>query len=103
MKKNEDTRADFAKALKKCRLWRNKTQEDFGIISSRTYISTLERGLKSPTLEKIEQLSHVLEVHPLTLLLLTYSKSSNEDDIDALLGIIRNEVKDSDLQITDYT
>lgn len=37
-------------------------------MSSRTYLSELERGLKNPTLDKIEQLSMTMGVHPLTLL-----------------------------------
>lgn len=48
------------------------TQEDFSDVSSRTYLSTLERGVKSPTLEKIDQICHQLQVHPLTLLAMTY-------------------------------
>ncbi|WP_333985538.1 helix-turn-helix transcriptional regulator [Burkholderia orbicola] len=48
--------ASFGNALKRLRKIANVTQEDFGLISSRTYISTIERELKSPTLGKIEQL-----------------------------------------------
>ncbi|MCK5921298.1 MAG: helix-turn-helix transcriptional regulator, partial [Methylococcales bacterium] len=58
----------FGLALKQLRSERNLSQEDFSDISSRTYLSTLERGLKSPTLEKVDELASVLEVHPLTLL-----------------------------------
>lgn len=41
-------------------------------MSGRTYISSLERGLKSPTLEKVDQLASVVGVHPLTVLALSY-------------------------------
>ncbi|WP_317985300.1 helix-turn-helix transcriptional regulator [Pseudomonas putida] len=41
-------------------------------MSSRTYLSSLERGLKSLTLEKINQLAGALKVHPLTILVATY-------------------------------
>ena len=67
-----DTNLAFAKALKDIRKAQQLTQEDFGLISSRTYLSVLERGLKSPTLDKIEALADVMSVHPLTLLTLTY-------------------------------
>lgn len=40
--------------------------------ASRVNISSLERGLKSPTLITVETIAHVLGVHPLTLLILTY-------------------------------
>lgn len=64
--------AKIGKALQLLRQAANLTQEDFELVSSRTYISTVERGLKSPTLGKIDQLAHVLGVHPLALLTLAY-------------------------------
>ncbi|MEW8203276.1 MAG: helix-turn-helix transcriptional regulator [Candidatus Thiodiazotropha endolucinida] len=64
--------AAFGKALRRFRKAKGLTQEDFALISSRTYLSTLERGLKSPTLDKIEALASALEIHPLTLLTLAY-------------------------------
>jgi len=68
-------RKGFAKALRIVRKHKNLTQEDFSEVSSRTYLSTLERGMKSPTLDKVEDLASVLGIHPATLLLLAYSKS----------------------------
>lgn len=67
-----DIKQAFAKALRDTRKIRQLTQEDFSVVSSRTYLSTLERGLKSPTLDKIQSLSKVLEIHPLTLLVLAF-------------------------------
>lgn len=66
----------FGAALRLLRKYRNLTQEDFSDVSSRTYLSTLERGLKSPTLEKIEQLAQVLEIHPASLVALAYAMES---------------------------
>ncbi|WP_342246766.1 helix-turn-helix domain-containing protein [Pseudomonas sp. OTU5201] len=62
----------FGQALKRSRHVARRTQEDFSPVSSRTYISQLERGLKSPTLEKLEELSELLGVHPVTLVAATY-------------------------------
>lgn len=77
-----DIRQALGAALKSARRLRGLTQEDFGSVSSRTYLSTLERGLKSPTLDKIQEISEVLGVHPLTLLSMAYmqrdSKSASE-------------------------
>lgn len=56
----------FGAALKARRLEQGLTQEDFSDVSSRTYLSTLERGRKCPTLEKVSDLACVLQVHPLT-------------------------------------
>jgi transcriptional regulator with XRE-family HTH domain len=73
----DSTRNNFGAALKAVRTLKRLTQEDFGELSSRTYVSTLERGLKSPTLSKIDELAEVLGVHPLTLLTLAYAKNTN--------------------------
>jgi transcriptional regulator with XRE-family HTH domain len=63
---------NIASALKVARTAKELTQEDFALVSSRTYLSTLERGMKSPTLNKLEDLAQVLEIHPLTLMALAY-------------------------------
>ena len=41
-------------------------------MSSRTYVSTIERGQNSPTFEKIEALATAMKVHPAVLMLLPY-------------------------------
>ncbi len=81
----------FAKALKKARKARGLTQEDFSSLSSRTYVSTLERGMKSPTLSKINELAEILNIHPLTLLVLAYAPSADPAKVDALLRQIERE------------
>ncbi len=82
----------FAKALKQIRLNKGLTQEDFSNVSSRTYISALERAIKSPTLDKIESLANVLKIEPLTLLTLTYMIKRNDVEADDLLQIINKEI-----------
>lgn len=47
-----DIKEVFVSALKHARHTHGLTQEDFSDVSSRTYVSTLERGLKNPTLDK---------------------------------------------------
>lgn len=82
----------FGHALKQFRLAKGLTQEDFSSISSRTYLSTLERGLKCPTLDKLDGLASVLEVHPLSVLAAAYNATGDAGDLDALLARIRSEV-----------
>ena len=82
----------FAKALKQIRLNKELTQEDFSNISSRTYVSALERAIKSPTLDKIESLANVLKIEPLTLLTLTYMIKRNDVEAENLLQIVNNEI-----------
>lgn len=87
-----DTKIAFGLALKKVRKAKGLTQEDFGDVSSRTYLSTLERGMKSITLEKLNDLAGVLGVHPLSLLLLTFAKCDNEVSIEMLINKIKIEL-----------
>jgi len=88
-----DVSTAFAKALKTCRKKKGLTQEDFGTVSSRTYISSLERELKSPTLEKIQDISEVLEISPLTLLSIAYFYQSGEKDLGRMLTKAEQEAK----------
>lgn len=62
----------LAVALKQIREARNMTQEDFVGTSGRTYISELERAVKSPSLAKIDAIAERMRIHPLTLLLACY-------------------------------
>ncbi len=62
--------------MKTVRKARGLSQEAFSDVSSRTYLSTLERDLKSPTLHKLTELCEVMEIHPLTLLTLAYAGDS---------------------------
>jgi len=82
-------RAGFAKALREIRNARGKSQEDFSEISSRTYLSILERGVKSPTLDKVEMLADALDVHPVTMLAMSYV--SKKGDLEKLLETVQSE------------
>ena len=56
----------FGQALRQLRLERGMSQEELGFASGyhRTYISLLERGKKSPSLQTIFQLAKALNVEP---------------------------------------
>jgi transcriptional regulator with XRE-family HTH domain len=82
----------LAKALKTVRKARGLSQEAFSDVSSRTYLSTLERDLKSPTLNKLAELCEVMEIHPVTLLALAYSGNDSKK-VDRLLSQVRNELE----------
>lgn len=82
----------LAKALKTVRKARGLSQEAFSDVSSRTYMSTLERDLKSPTLSKLAELCEVMDVHPLTLLTLAYAGDSTQ--ADQLLAQVRLELEE---------
>lgn len=80
----------FPAALQALRKSRGLSQEDFSDVSSRTYLSSLERGLKSPTLSKIVELCEVMEVHPLTLLSLAYGRDSK--GVQEVLARVQREL-----------
>ncbi|MBS0502040.1 MAG: helix-turn-helix transcriptional regulator [Proteobacteria bacterium] len=82
----------LSEALKTIRKARGLSQEAFSDVSSRTYMSTLERDLKSPTLNKLAELCAVMEVHPLTLLTLAYA-GTNTRKTDQLLAQVRQELE----------
>ena len=85
------TKRSLPAALKMARKARGLSQEAFADVSSRTYLSTLERGMKSPTLNKIAAISQVLAIHPLTLMTLSYT-GGNTAEIEALQVRVGREI-----------
>jgi transcriptional regulator with XRE-family HTH domain len=83
----------IGKAIRIVRKARGLTQEDFSDISSRTYLSSLERNLKSPTLEKLAQLAVVLQVHPVTLVALSTLATADAGAVEGLLALLDRELK----------
>ena len=83
----------LSEALKTIRKARGLSQEAFSDVSSRTYMSSLERDLKSPTLNKLAELCEVMEVHPLTLLTLAYA-GDDARRAEQLLAQVRQELED---------
>lgn len=82
----------LSEALKTIRKARGLSQEAFSDVSSRTYMSSLERDLKSPTLKKLAELCEVMEVHPLTLLTLAYA-GKKPKQAEQLLAQVRQELE----------
>jgi len=85
------TEHNLAGALRKVRKARGLSQEDFSAVSSRTYMSSLERGLKNPTFDKLVELCGVMQVHPVTLLTLAYAGSARQ--ADQVLAQARRELE----------
>lgn len=54
------------------------TQEDLGFFPAEL-MPALERGQKSPTLDKIDALSATMNIHPLTLLAITCAGTETRD------------------------
>jgi transcriptional regulator with XRE-family HTH domain len=81
----------FASVLKATRAIRGLSQKNLAEVSSRTYISKLERGQCSPTLEMITSLSVPLNLSPLTLMALTIRAESGQP-IRSLVNRLQNEL-----------
>lgn len=85
----------FGAAFRVVRRARGLTQEDFVGESGRTYISELERGTKHPTVAKIDGLAPLLNVHPLTVLTLSYlSSNSSPAACEELIAQVRSELEE---------
>jgi transcriptional regulator with XRE-family HTH domain len=83
----------LAVALRAARKARGLTQEDFSQVSSRTYMSSLERGLKSPTFEKLTALAQALDIHPLTLMTLAFMQGKHGESLRALQARVQREIE----------
>lgn len=82
----------FGMALKNHRVRKGLTQEDFSVVSSRTFLSSLERGVKGATLEKIDGLASVIGVHPLTILVSCYLEKDAHVSLEELFDQVRSEL-----------
>lgn len=71
----------FAKILRELRVSKGFSQETLGqeVGIHRTYVSQLERGLKSPSLKTLYKIARVLEV-PLSEIMILIEKEQDEKD-----------------------
>lgn len=81
----------YGEALRRVRRYRGIPQDGLASVIGRAYISELERGRKSPTVRKVEELCEAFDTHPLTAYLLAFAQ--HPDDVDALLKHARREAK----------
>ncbi len=59
-----------------------------------THVGRIERGASHPTLNKLEALAQVMNVHPLTVLALSYVASPKPEVVQSLLAQITSEIQD---------
>lgn len=84
-------KTSFANVLRALRNKRNISQRDFADTTSRTYLSKLELGKSSITLDKLTQISERLQLSPLTLLTLTISEDTGQP-VNELLSNLQAEL-----------
>ena len=83
----------LGEALRHVRKFRGMTQEDFEPTSGRPYISKIERGLHSPSVEKVAELCGQLGVTPTTLFTLAFLIADGCTDPTELLSTLKRELK----------
>ena len=88
-----DLRRGLARSLRLIRKARGLAQEQLSDVSGRTYLSEIERGIKNPTVEKIDELARAMDVHPLTLLTIAYLPHLRAQELDALQSRVNKEAK----------
>jgi transcriptional regulator with XRE-family HTH domain len=88
-----DLRQGLARSLRLVRKARGFAQDHLSEVSGRTYLSEIERGIKNPTVEKLDELASAMRVHPLTVLTIAYLPQLREHDLEALQGRVAKEVR----------
>lgn len=78
-------------AFKELRISKGLPQEAAG--ASQSYISDVERGLKSPTIEKFNELATNIGVHPLIILARGYILAGAPESTDELLLLLKKELQ----------
>ena len=81
-------KSSFAAVLRRIRSKRNISQRNFGD-TSRTYLSKLESGRSSITLDKLGQISERLDLSPLTLMTLTICESTGQSAAELMANVCR--------------
>ncbi|MCY1465370.1 hypothetical protein D9M71_835060 [compost metagenome] len=61
---------------------------------SQSYISNIERGRWSASLDKIEQMSNVLGVHPASIIIAGYRTAEGGKTSEEVLERIRTELRE---------
>lgn len=77
-------------SIKSYRLKRDIPQESLG--PSQPYISSLEAGRGSASIDKIEQMADVLGVHPMSIIFAGYLTSNEDANREQLFERIRIEL-----------
>ncbi|AWM95049.1 transcriptional regulator [Pseudomonas sp. 31-12] len=82
----------FAEALRELRIRKGKTQDQFASVMSREYVSMLEHGKKSPTLEKVDGLASVLGVHAVSLMVSCYMKKEGIESLSEMFALVERDL-----------
>lgn len=83
----------FGSALRALRTSRGMTQEDFSLVSSRTFLSSLERGIKGATVEKVDALASTIGVHPVSVIVACYLEKDPDINLEEIFERVRSDLR----------
>lgn len=90
----EFTPRDFGKALTFLRAARDLKRADVESVATAQHIRMLERNANAPSLTMVDNFAAALQVHPLTLLALTYCLDGEDNSkLEVLIGQVFDEVE----------
>ncbi|WP_044021997.1 helix-turn-helix domain-containing protein [Paraburkholderia graminis] len=84
-------RLGLARGLRAARKMRGISQDGLGV-SSRTYLSALELGKQTPTLDKLDEIAGAIGVHPLSVLYYAYTVDLSPGQLRELGRVVRSEI-----------
>jgi transcriptional regulator with XRE-family HTH domain len=88
-----DLRRGLGRSLRLVRKAQGVTQYDLSDVTARSYLSYVERGIKNPTVEKLEELASAMRVHPITVLTIAYLPQLREQDLEILQSRVNKEAR----------
>jgi transcriptional regulator with XRE-family HTH domain len=91
-----DLKKTFGKVFARTRKKAGLVQDDFEPTTSRSYISYIERGEVSVTMDKLNDVSEILGTHPVSLVFQTYLAYDQNISALDLMAIIMDDLKKLD-------
>lgn len=88
-----DLKQVFGNIFTRSRKRAGLVQEDFEPITSRSYISALERGKYSISMDKLNDLSKLIGMHPVSMMFQTYLVYDEKISALELISIIMEDLK----------
>ncbi|WP_339428431.1 helix-turn-helix domain-containing protein [Pseudomonas sp. RA_105y_Pfl1_P41] len=80
----------FGQALRELRMSKDLSQESIG--ASQSYVSDVERGLKTPSIEKLDEFASTIGIHPVTILAKSYLIKDRSLSPEELMAQVRKEL-----------
>ncbi|PXX58239.1 Helix-turn-helix [Pseudomonas sp. LAMO17WK12:I10] len=80
----------FGQALRELRMSKDLSQESIG--ASQSYVSDVERGLKTPSIEKLDEFASTIGIHPVTILAKSYLVKDRSLSPEDLMALVRKEL-----------